>query len=638
MISINNRRYLGSKYKLLDFIKSVVCQECPDINSFFDVFAGTGVVASAFLEKKVIVNDLLYSNHLAHKTWFSSEKIDKKKLLRLIKKYNSIKHVNEENYMSENFSDTYFSHEVCKKIGFIREDIENLKTKGKINDREHSSLITSLLYAVDKIAKTCGHYDAYRRNVVFDDDFIMEMPEYFKEMRDDNECFNADSNELADKVECDLAYLDPPYNSRQYCDAYHLLENIARWEKKQVFGVAKKMDRSHLKSDYCTGNAKEAFSSLIDKLKCKYILLSYNNTGNKSDGRSNAKITDEDIVKILSAKGEVKIFSQKYRAFTTGKSHNDKNEERLFLCVVKENTVSSPLNYTGGKGKLIPQLKELFPSDIDTFVDLFCGGLNVGINVRAENYIYNDVSKPLIQLHEYFFNRETELIIEDVESIVKKYGLTDSSRKGYAHYACDSSNGLAAANKSAYDLLKQDFNKCSPSDEKYPSLFFCLIIFSFNNQIRFNKKNEFNLPVGKRDFNDKIKTKTREFANRLKRQCPTFLSKSFVSFDIQGLTQKSLVYCDPPYLITNASYNENDGWTETDERELLDFLDKLNSKKIRFALSNVLVHDGKKNSILNAWLEKKKYVIHYLKKDYSNSSYHRKNKKVISEEVLITNY
>ena len=183
-----------------------------------------------------------------------------------------------------------------------------------------------------------------------------------------------DSNLLAQDIVCDLAYLDPPYNSRQYCDSYHLLENIARWEKPEVKGVARKMDRSHLKSDYCTSKATEAFEDLVSRLRCRYILLSYNNTADTANDRSNARLTDEDIMRILSKKGKVKVFSQSYKAFTTGKSENDNNEERLFLCVVDDEIIKSPLNYTGGKAKLLPQLKPLFPQYISTMVDLFCGG------------------------------------------------------------------------------------------------------------------------------------------------------------------------------------------------------------------------------------------------------------------------
>ena len=148
----------------------------------------------------------------------------------------------------------------------------------------------------------------------------------------DNKCYNTDANELVKNIKSDLVYIDPPYNSRQYCDAYHLLENVARWEKPEVFGVAKKMDRSSMKSKYCTQSATEAFEQLIRDIKAKYILLSYNNMAEKGNDRSNAKISDQDIMRILEKKGEVKVFSESYKAFTTGKSDIDDNQERLFLC------------------------------------------------------------------------------------------------------------------------------------------------------------------------------------------------------------------------------------------------------------------------------------------------------------------
>ena len=137
---------------------------------------------------------------------------------------------------------------------------------------------------------------------------------------------------LAPRVTADLVYLDPPYNSRQYCDAYHVLENVARWEKPKVFGVAKKMDRTALKSAYCTKEATEAFTDLIENINARYILLSYNNMENKGNERSNAKLADEDIMRILQNKGEVLIFEENYKAFTTGKSDIQDNAERLFLC------------------------------------------------------------------------------------------------------------------------------------------------------------------------------------------------------------------------------------------------------------------------------------------------------------------
>ena len=142
-MKINNRRYLGNKYKLLSFIKEVIESENIKFDSIFDVFAGTGAVASAFTDKTVIVNDILYSNHLAHLTWFDPSKVNENKLNEIIKKYNSLKDITEEIYMSINFGDTYFSKKVCKKIGYVREDIEQLFLNKKINKREHAILVTS---------------------------------------------------------------------------------------------------------------------------------------------------------------------------------------------------------------------------------------------------------------------------------------------------------------------------------------------------------------------------------------------------------------------------------------------------------------------------------------------------------------
>ena len=332
---INNRRYLGNKYKLLPFIKKVVDSECTDIEIVVDIFSGTGAVASAFQDKQLVTNDIMYSNYISNFAWFSPRKYSRKKIEKIIDEYNTMV-INEENYMTMNFSYTYFSHDDCSKIGFIREDIETKYANKEINERERALLITSLLYAMDKIAKTCGHYDAYRKGVEFDMHLELLLPEASTTNNKKNKCYNMDSNALAKKIVADLVYIDPPYNSRQYCDAYHLLENVARWEKPEVFGVAKKMDRTALKSKYCTRSAAEAFEDLIKQLNCKYIVLSYNNMAKKGNDRSNARISDEDIIRILSAKGKLKVFSEEYKAFTTGKSDIENNQERLFLCICNE--------------------------------------------------------------------------------------------------------------------------------------------------------------------------------------------------------------------------------------------------------------------------------------------------------------
>lgn len=335
LTEIQNRRYLGNKFKLLDFITKVVNENCSDTEIFADIFAGTGAVASAFSGKTILTNDLLYSNYLCNISWFGSETIRLHFLEGLIGAYN-LKTIFKENYMTENFSETYFSKLDCSKIGVIREDIEQKYLTGVINERERAILITSLIYGMDKIANTCGHYDAWRRGATFERQLILPILNVPAKNNENNRCFNENANELVKHIEADLIYIDPPYNSRQYSDTYHLLENVAGWQKPAVHGVARKMNRENLKSDYCTTRATTAFEDLIQHCQSRYILFSYNNMANKGDSRSNARIADEDILRILNDKGDVKVFSKKYKPFNAGQSNISENEERLFLCTVKK--------------------------------------------------------------------------------------------------------------------------------------------------------------------------------------------------------------------------------------------------------------------------------------------------------------
>lgn len=638
---INNRRYLGNKYKLLPFITGVVNDECKNINTIADIFAGTGAVASAFIDKKIITNDIMYSNYICHVAWFSNEAYSEEKIIELITSYNSLS-ISEDNYMSINFANTYFDIEDCRKIGFIREDIEIRYKDGRINNRERALLLTSLLYAMDKIANTCGHYDAYRKGVEFDRHLELYVPEPEHNLNENNMCFNLDTNELVADIEADLVYIDPPYNSRQYCDAYHLLENIARWEKPEVFGVAKKMDRTALKSDYCTHKATKAFEKLISSIHAKYILLSYNNMAEKGNDRSNAKISDEDIMRILKQKGKVKVFSENYKAFTTGKSDIKENQERLFLCECFEDekeVVPSALNYTGGKYKLLPQILPYFPKDADKVVDLFCGGCNVGININCKRVRFNDSNEHLIGLLNTFKRLPKEQIFDFIFETIGKYNLSKVSEFGYEHYNCESTKGLGEYNKIGFNKLRSDFNSRAEKDDIYYLMLYVLIVYSFNNQIRFNQKGDFNLPVGKRDFNSKMQSKLENFLDRIKSGDYTFINSDFRMINLNDYSDKSFFYVDPPYLITCATYNEQEGWTESDERELLRYLEELDSRGIRFALSNVLESKGKKNTILSEWIERhKKFKAIPLNYDYSNSNYHTKQRDSITKEVLVINY
>lgn len=300
--------------------------------------------------------------------------------------------------------------------------------------------------------------------------------------------------------------------------------------------------------------------------------------------------------------------------------------------------IQSPLNYTGGKYKLLPQILPLFPQGINCFVDLFCGGCNVGINVYSNSVVYNDIDEHLFYLFNTFKNLDKEVTFELIFKIIKDYNLSLVCENGYGYYNCDSGSGVGSYNKERFLKLRDDFNHHKQEDYYYYLMLYVLIVYAFNNQIRFNAKGEYNLPVGKRDFNKKMQTKLSAFIDRLHRQDCFFSCKSFTEFDVSDLTKRDFVYVDPPYLITCATYNEQDGWNEDHEKELLKFLDGLNSKQIRFALSNVLRSKGKENTILLEWLSKNNYTIHHLNYGYANSNYQTKDKQSKSEEVLITNY
>ena len=303
---------------------------------------------------------------------------------------------------------------------------------------------------------------------------------------------------------------------------------------------------------------------------------------------------------------------------------------------LKTEIVKSPLNFTGGKYKLLPQLVPLFPSDISTFVDIFCGGCNVGVNVTAKKIICNDIDSNLIGLFSFFKGKSYDDLLPEIQEVINNFNLSDSEKNGYSFYNCNSANGLGNFNRTGFLNLRETFNTLSKSNENYYLYLYILIVYAFNNQIRFNSDGEFNLPVGKRDFNLRMQNKLKNFLSALETKNISFSNYYFSDIKIPELSEKDFVYADPPYLITCATYNEK-SWNEDEEKKLLSYLDELSKNKIRFALSNVLSTDNKINTILQAWLNERKYNCHHLDFSYKNSNYHKKNI-AKTDEVLITNY
>lgn len=331
--NIWNRRYTGSKYKLSEWIMGLINENCTG-NSFCDIFAGTGIMAYSMLERvdNLYINDFLFSNEIIYRAFFEDASYDTVKLENIKVLYNKLNvGALPDNYCSQWYGDKFFSYNDAKLIGYIREHIK--KSESELNDKERNILISSLLYSVDKTANTVGHYDAYIKGKKIDDKFSFDLISPYDTKGKNIVITRSDANEYAKSLECDIVYIDPPYNSRQYSRFYHVLENIACWNKPKLYGEALKPEPQNM-SAYCRSNAPVAFKDLIDSLKCKYIVVSYNNTYNSKSSSSKNKITLEEIRNILESKGTIKVFDKSHQYFNAGKTDFADHKEYIFIVKV----------------------------------------------------------------------------------------------------------------------------------------------------------------------------------------------------------------------------------------------------------------------------------------------------------------
>lgn len=276
--------------------------------------------------------------------------------------------------------------------------------------------------------------------------------------------------------------------------------------------------------------------------------------------------------------------------------------------------LKSPMNYIGNKYRLLNQIIPLLP-EANSLVDLFAGGLDVAINYNAKNIYCNDINYHLIDIYKAFQINEYNSMIERFDKTIVEYGLSKENADGFVRFRDYYNN----SNRNPLDL-------------------YLLMNYGFNYQLRFNSNHDFNNPFGRNrsSFNNAIRNRLPIFIERI--QSFEFSSKDFREFDYSVLNKGDLIYCDPPYTISTGSYNDGkrgfNGWNEQDDLDLLNILDELSERGVRFALSNVLSHKGIINEVLQEWA--KKYTVHYLDCNYNNSSYHL-NAKSETQEVLITN-
>lgn len=329
---LESRRYIGNKAKLTPWIINAIKAVAPEATSIFDVFAGVAGVSKAAAQSfdRIIINDLLYANNLIYNAFFAKGDWDKNKVVVLMEYYNAlIPNDIKENYFSNWYGGKFFDYDNAKLVGYIREDLDNRHSS--LSDKEYSILLASLIYSIDKLANTVGHFDAYIKKPFTRPKLKLKLIEQVD--CKSAEIFREDANQLARKVTADVAYVDPPYNSRQYSRFYHVYENLVTWNKPNLYGVALKPEPENM-SVYCTTNAKTAFRDLIMHLNVKYIVVSYNNTYKSKSGSSRNKIELNEIEEIMRSRGETQILECSHKFFNAGKTDFADHKELLFITRV----------------------------------------------------------------------------------------------------------------------------------------------------------------------------------------------------------------------------------------------------------------------------------------------------------------
>lgn len=617
-------RYIGAKTDLLSEINNFVSEQqitSEKTLTFCDAFSGTGTVGEFFKDQyRIMANDVQYYSYIMTQAKLNAPDFTFKKLELDPFVYFNENKKGVEGFIFQQYSyggsagRMYFSAENGKRIDFIRQKIEQWFNEEKISKNEYYYLIASLIESVSKVANIAGVYGSYLKT--WDPRARKRMNFIKVELSDKKALYEAEVHNrtiesLINDVSGDILYLDPPYTKNQYSVQYHLLETIAKYDNPDINGKGGLRNTNLTSSSFSrSGEVETVFEYIIAKAKFKYIILSYSSDGIMSKGYI------ENVLKRYGDASTYKLKKIKYKKYRNHQTASN-NDHCEYLFFIKKNPdekikFASPLNYQGGKYDLIDFIKDNLPTGrMKRFVDLFGGGYNVGINIDAEQNIYNEYNNKVVELIQSFKNTETADLVKYILRTKKRYD-------------------LEPANKDAYLRLRTKYNKTDIA-KRDPKMLYLLVLYGFNQQIRFNSSYNCNNPVGPAGFNDSMMDKLISFCRRIQEQNLVLLSKDFEDLD-EYITEDSFVYCDPPYYITLGSYNDGKrgfkGWTEKDELRLYGMLEKLDKQNIKFMLSNVLDHKDKHNDLLEDWIKKNNFnIIQYKGKA-------RKGRK----EILVTNY
>ena len=617
-------RYIGSKESLVDSIKSLLQRHNLLQRNlvFFDAFCGMGSVADNLktVYRHIVINDSLKCSTIFTRGKLYANKCNFKKLgfdpfIYLNENNESLHGFFYKNYSPGGSNRMYFSTENAGRIDYFRQQIELWKERGQISEEEYVYLLACLLESISDVSNTAGVYGAFLKHwdkralkqIIFSK---IDSIDGFSEIV---ESYNDKIEHIISEINCDVIYLDPPYTQNQYGTQYHLLETLILNDNPPISKVTGSRPTTPMRSDWSKMyHAHILFEKIVAETKASHVILSYNNDGFMS------KDYIEKTLKRFGIEDTYECVTIDYKKYNNTKCQGaEGHREYLFYIQKKpanEVIVQSPLNYTGSKTKMVPFIKQHLPQEpLHKFVDVFGGGFNVGINMVADQIVYNDINPYVVGLIQSF-RMETYEYLSYVSKLIQKYKLAPNSREGYV-------------------ALREKYNS-TPIHKRDPRMLYTLILYGFQQQIRFNSDHGFNNPIGSRWFNECLLSKFITFSRCSKTKNIEYLNVSFENLS-DLITPDTFFYADPPYRSTLGVYNDGkrgfEGWTIEHEQRLCAFLDQIHQSGSKFMLSYVLrTENGFCNDDVAEWANRSGYNV--IDVEATQGRYNSRR------EVLIKNY
>lgn len=616
-------RYLGNKESLTDDIlkllkeKGILEKEA----IFFDAFCGMGAVSDSVKKNfhHIIINDILHCCTTFTEGRLYANQCKFEQLGFSPFRFFANNDATREGFIYSNYAPTrsgrmYFTDKNAGRIDYFRYQIEEWYQDQRISNKEYKYLLACLLEAVSSVSNTAGVYGAFLKHW---DARALKPIEFLPidsklGIINDVQVINGRIEDIIANVDCDVLYLDPPYTQNQYGTQYHLLETIILNDNPSVSRVTGSRPTTPMRSNWSKQYYSQIlFEKVIALTKAKHIIFSYNN-----DGFLSQDFIESTFKRFGNEQTyECRVIS--YKKYNNFKCQGAENHCEYLFYVEKKPidgvVLQSPLNYTGSKSKMIGFIKQNLPNTpIHTFIDVFGGGFNVGINIDAKNVIYNDIN-PFVNALIQSFKTDTITYLRYIDKLIKQYQ-------------------LAADDKEGYLALRKKYNAL-PINKRDPKMLYTLILYGFQQQIRFNSSHEFNNPPGSRWFNGCLQSKFISFSRNLQKRDVEFTNTSFENL-IDRIDEDAFVYADPPYRATLGVYNDGkrgfEGWTLEHEQKMCNFLDNIDSKGAKFMLSYVLQIDDFYNQEIADWANQHHYNII----DVPATQGRYNNRK----EIIITNY